>query len=510
MSRKILVVEDNAPWFEGFRRLLISVGETREVINCSTVVNFIKKFPNSRSFLEIDICVTDLELGIVTKGSDKDPSDIKGLDKILPHVRLIAPWLPVICISRFLGTSGAATAKLSCSDFDAFFPKSYIGSAPTEELGFDGTDELTLIPAHTFHENSWEEIETKSWLNRVSRSIGVKLNELTSLYQKRDELEVLTDGEVNTQMEYFSYSKRNLEAVISCFNFGCQRIGVSCFQHGMSGLFIATIEARDMRPNSPVEAKWLLKWGNKTDKLQKETEAHKLIFKRGISRRIQTPLLFPNPIYYKGIGFIAYYFEDKTQTALDYIKEYGLEAFTPLYKKIVNGLYRIEFDAVSDLKELLSTFCLSNVESYATLFECEVSHVKKLKMSNIHGDFHLRNILVGEEQEVTLIDFANSQPGPVVVDIAKFIVDFVAFCKIKPPKSFIWEDFEANNGQELLRVLDESLNLNEIDKKFFSIAALAFCQRYQEYDDVSDEKKDLLMNLIKSTNAKIDAEFLVK
>lgn len=175
------------------------------------------------------------------------------------------------------------------------------------------------------------------------------------------------------------------------------------------------------------ESKWLVKWGHPIRKLAEEAEGHKRWFLRGMNRSLQVPELTKNVLPWNGVGFLAYYYEDGASTALELLKQDGgYERLRSVLSVLTKQLYQGAQASPCRANELLIRWCGLTPDEAARLCASAPKPPLRCSRALIHGDLHLRNIIVASENP-TLIDFAKSDFGPVAVDAAKLLVDAAVF-----------------------------------------------------------------------------------
>jgi hypothetical protein len=239
-----------------------------------------------------------------------------------------------------------------------------------------------------------------------------------------------------------------------------------------------------------------LKWGEPVRKHSEEAQAHKRMLQRGLDRRLIVPMLNQNLVFWSGLGFLAYGYEENAQTGFELMKsKMELDPLLSKIELICALLYRNRKQiAISPRKEL-ERWC--GLKTSASTI-CGISLHRNLEVTNalIHGDLHLRNILIRDKLP-TLIDFARSDYGPVAMDLAKIAIDILVFFypeQIAP--GMLKFDSESETClNTLMKVFDEYIPAND-DKDLFRLSILAYAMKYREYPDVGVTAKEALRLLV--------------
>jgi Ser/Thr protein kinase RdoA (MazF antagonist) len=105
----------------------------------------------------------------------------------------------------------------------------------------------------------------------------------------------------------------------------------------------------------------------------------------------------------------------------------------------------------------------------------------------IHGDLHLANIMIGSAD--VLIDFARSSDGPVAVDAAKLISDFLLRMPDMRDGELPSWDSKSGLSAHILGIFRDSFQFEEGDKKLFSLFLAVNLAVALQYDDVEKETK---------------------
>jgi len=209
----IINVENDISWRESFEGTLRAIGEHREILQVD-IKQFLDRFKTSKDFNHISYCFVDLELGA---GTSKELNDTWGLDRVLPHIRKLAPWIPVACLSRYIISYPEIIGRLAVSDFDGIYPKEIISKQIRELLDNAARTKLTMS------DSVKEEVE--------------KLGE-----------SAFKEG-------------------IVLMGLGGTDISIDEIIMGFSGVFVAKGGAFGDDGQGPVHSYWLLKWGKQICKI---------------------------------------------------------------------------------------------------------------------------------------------------------------------------------------------------------------------------------------------------
>ena len=475
---RIVIVEDTITWARDFAQILKNVGEHRQV-DIYDPDEFIERMQNSRSFENVSLCFVDLEL----RGGIKPnmAGDLSGLTKVLPHVRSVAPWVPIACISRFI--EGAVIGELSSSDFDYFMPKSEIG------------DQARTHPE--FNVQRWKQITRAMQIKRIASLTGRTVEELRRCIMKSQHLDI--DDSVQKVINEMHIPIDKFKEGLATLGLEGSSLHVEGLQPGFSGLNVSRVISYGHVNDEPITAYWLIKWGGPISKLTDEAVAHRRLSRRGFERTLQIPQMYPNAISFDGIGFLVYAFEKDAQVALsDLSGKRNHETFSFALEKITNALYSNKREKpINALDEIikwtgLEKSCIENIKS--KIKEC--AHV--VSWSLIHGDLHLRNVFLKNEVP-TLIDFARSDFGPIAIDAAKMVADYIAFVAtnelhIEDLRGF--KDLQKSVIAPIANPFIKYLNA-DYDEKFFLAALRAYACKYLQYPDVPVKTKDLFQSLLR-------------
>ena len=475
--KKIIVVEDNPDWFDKFKEMLLEFGEKR-AIERYNLEDFFGNFQRSCDLDDVEYIFVDIELG---PSSTPQRHDKYGLDRILPVIKKLAHWIPVACISRFITGDSTFIGELSHSDFDGIYPKEII------------TDGELAHPS--FNKNSWENILNSLSISRISNLTGLSKIDIQARL-KNNKFKLRISEPLKKTIK--KYGKKEFAEGLSLLGFNPKSIMLDDNLIGFSKINVNKLSIYDDE-NCGDRSFWLLKWGMPTRKLSDEIAAHKRVMRSGLYRRLQVPLLYDNVIFWKGIGFICYTFEEGTQTALEYINKYGIEKYSTINNIIVDCLYKSKKPTPINVKQEIKR--IWNIEVEKEGINCqELTRPLEVTYSFIHGDFHLRNILIKDSYPL-LIDFAKSTIGPVVLDLAKLTIDILAFKeKANITKDLFNKDFLKNTMLKPISKKFASTFKSLDDMKFYQIAICFYAHQYLKYPDVPTKVKNKFKTILDSVS----------
>jgi len=167
----IINVENDISWRESFEGTLRAIGEHREILQVD-IKQFLDRFKTSKDFNHISYCFVDLELGA---GTSKELNDTWGLDRVLPHIRKLAPWIPVACLSRYIISYPEIIGRLAVSDFDGIYPKEIISKKVDRE-----EDKWKTHP--NFNLSVWNEMLKGLRIRRLASMTGRSVLQIRAIY----------------------------------------------------------------------------------------------------------------------------------------------------------------------------------------------------------------------------------------------------------------------------------------------------------------------------------------
>ncbi|MBF0590800.1 MAG: aminoglycoside phosphotransferase family protein [Nitrospirae bacterium] len=479
-KERILVIEDQISWFDSFKNILVSQLYEKRDIEMVGLKEIQDSHKNKDFFDNVSYCLVDLELG---SGINKNRNDTYGLNIVLPTIREIAPWIPAACVSRYITGDDTIISDLSVSDFDGLYPKSII----LDQKGEIGSD---------FNSEKWNGILRDLSIKRVAAMTGRSTVEINNLLNKVSKIKLkLSDHTRNIVNEF--EDERFKEGVV-LLGLGGSSLAINEIKGGFSGINVSIVVASGEDNRVPIFSYWLMKWSSNIGKLVEEIQAHKRMLQIGINRSLQVPLLHHNVVAWKGIGYIAYVFEENAKTALDFINDEGLDKFTNHIETIVSLYKKPKRDTFIPREELIKWAGFD--ESRADLIDSNsLANTFELSGALIHGDLHLRNILI-KDNIPALIDFARSDYAPIAIDIAKLAVDILVFhdkAGLRDISFLDWETLKESPLSGILNVYKDYLT-GKGDIKFFDLALKAYALGYTNYPDVSEEIKATLKKIVRN------------
>lgn len=484
MSNKelILVIENDESWREKLKEILLSYGEDREIIKLG-YNDFITAYNKNHSFDNVAYCFVDLELG---PKSNREMNDTWGLDKVLPHIRRLAPWIPVACLSMYIDNDFPGIIyDLSFSDFDVFYPKRIIYDQEHKKTNPD------------FNQNKWQNMLQQLSIKRVATMSGRSVEEIKRLLNDSKNMK-LTLSE-STQPKITEFGEGKFKEGLALMDFGSLELSINELVQGFSGINVGKLSAYGRDDKGEIHSYWLIKWGKPIRKLAEEAEAHHRMFQRGIDRSLQVPQLHHKAISWNGMGYLAYSYEDKALTALEFVHKNEVKGLVPHMNKITSSLYsKSHKGSVSPRRELEKWCGVLNDKELEALGNDNLNHPLESTFALIHGDLHLRNILITDGKP-TLIDFARSDSGPIVIDLAKLLIDILVFCEdaqqIKS-EMFKWDTIKTSSLGCLLSVFEKYVPASD-DIKFFELAIKAYALKYLTYPDVKEDRKKAISEALR-------------
>ena len=200
---------------------------------------------------------------------------------------------------------------------------------------------------------------------------------------------------------------------------------------------------------------WVLKLDEDTARLGKEIENYNRVL-RTPAKRLHIPrLLLPDVISVQGLGGIVFEFESGTRTLMEHMAgKSGAKSAVKIATQLGSMLEEIYGNRVGSLQPLNGQYGLypatkvalrSFLESSRQIFiEClgddcfqdnerllqyqldELgSRTEELDTRFIHGDLNARNLLIDENSDLRLIDFASMDQKHIAHDIAKLERDVI-------------------------------------------------------------------------------------
>jgi hypothetical protein len=437
--------------------------------------------PSGSALNKYGLALVDLELYPLKENATYSPDDLAGGTQVLPYLRKEAPWLPVIAESRLFGEEAEYFVAIAGS------------------YGFDGHMPRHVFRSSVFNRALWDVLFSSAILSRKRSILG---SDYTS---SNERLKIITDKAIESFLDQHLSSWQQLIRDIFYYS---DKVTINPIGEGFSGAITLHTQVIQRSVDESTSAEWLLKLSNNPWKLNKEVEAHLAFMRSGAEYARTVPLLWRGIVSEMGIGGIAYQFAAGTKVALSICNDINSsielsKRILPLFQKIYKNEKIVEHtDNISNLlkvwfsnnrleqaiKNTSNEKFRKDLTGVLDNGECgDLGKIVHYKRCWIHGDLHLRNILIGERD--VLIDFARSKPGPLVLDIAKLTSDlllnvtelrgdrFPSLSGTDHPINRVIEPF--NN---LFKFIKDEINLYNIFLKMFLLISL-------NYPDIKEEAK---------------------
>jgi len=210
------------------------------------------------------------------------------------------------------------------------------------------------------------------------------------------------------------------------------------------------------------------------------------------------PLLIQNVISWEGIGYIAYAYEEDAITAYDLAIKDGIDSISVYIEKIFNLLYSRKKQSPVSVSSVLTKWVNLNIDELESIGIKDITRNYEVSCSLIHGDLHLRNIMIKDNQPV-LIDFARSEFAPVAIDAAKFFIDTIAFLTHSvdfDKNNFDFDHIYLNPDYRKTFNVFKTHFVNKDDILLFNSAIKAYAKKYLSYPDITETNKSKLRKLL--------------
>jgi hypothetical protein len=448
------------------------------------------ELPHGSELDKYDLALVDLELFPTKSSLYYEPDDLRGGTEVLPYLREEAPWLPVLAESR-----------LYLKEAEHFL-------AVAGSFGFDGHIPRDIFRKGMIDKKLWDLLINTAGDLRLKAVIGDKV------WKNRQDPEIEVAHETESILSGRTTHWRELIQKVFCFN---RKVVVHKLPGGFSGAQVFKVYARPPFEHGGSEGEWLLKISNSPSKLHQEAQAHLSMLRSGLDFARMVPLLWNDVIVHRRTGAIAYQFASNTREASEFLDttsnvmkacEHMASIFARFYRNtrtersIIGNLFSEWGPSPETLVKLLSL--LPNSPAKTLLKQAASKHESALLSEDveyrrclIHGDLHLSNIMIGDSN--VLIDFARSKDGPIAVDAAKLLSDFfLRLPQLQLAELPSWDTRTGLTG-EILGCLDLSFNLNQGDKKLFSLFLISNLTLALQYGDVGKETKAWIRTVVSST-----------
>ncbi|MEW6685567.1 MAG: phosphotransferase [Candidatus Edwardsbacteria bacterium] len=453
-----------------------------------------QRLPSSEELNEFDLALVDLQL-YSPIGEKYDWKNLTGGTNVLPYLRKNAPWLPVIAASKLFAKEDPVIQCLAGS------------------FGFDGQIEREMLPAFKMTRPIWNKVIDQAILLRKRAVLGADFEPEKSKYLDFNKI-IINDNGLKNELDFCFPQWKQI--VTECFYYADQII-LTLISGGFSDSTTLKVEVIEKGIGKTTYGNWLVKISNNLWRLNLEVQSHQKMIRSGLEYARTVPLLWNGVLSESRVGLIAYQFATNTQTAHQYILNpindilRLCEEFMPMLKGLypkekIDDKQGLEFSEVfsvwfsyEKLKKAASQLQNNNFKS--TLLDIadkktpkNIPSVIKPSYCWLHGDLHLRNILLGERH--VLIDFARSKPGPLVLDLAKLISDLLLRSDKLRGDNF---SFSIQNNthflfNKVLSCINNLFLLNDHDRILYELLIKVYLAIALEYPDVDDNTKYWIRN----------------
>jgi thiamine kinase-like enzyme len=474
---KILIIENDETWRRNFIELIKEVDSSWEFIDCD--LSALEKMVDTKlDFNQISYCFIDLELSGATT---LDGYDVWGKDRVLPLLKQNAPWIPTACISRYISGTPKIVGELSVADFDGLYPKEII------------TNEKQTRTNLSWNKNYWKNLLEDLSIKRNAWLTGKSVIETKNKIKSKKEIQIDIDPRLIDVIRD-NIGIHDFEESIALLGF-CEKkanITITQISEGFSGEYTAKLTCIEENSN---KSYWLLKWGAKINKLHAEIKAHHKVFLHGIDRSIFVNSIYSNIVYWKNFAYIAYNFELEAKSGFEVLSKKGITDFSSMIADIVKKFYK-NYQTASVFLITEANKWFNDVAFISDL--AQKFNLKDMEITNsiIHGDLHLKNILMNDKSPV-LIDFAKTTTGPISIDFAKLVMDILVFWEgiDLDNVDLKWEFLKSSALKPLIDVFGNILKQDD-DIVFFNFVLIAYAKTYLTYDDVAESVKEKLRRKI--------------
>lgn len=447
-----------------------------------------KELPSNSQLDSYDVALIDLQFYDPIDGQ-YDLKNLAGGTKVLPYLRENAPWLPTIAFSKLFSDEHEALQAVAGS------------------FGFDGHIPRRLFPLNRITRNLWKIIVNQAVLLRKRAVLGAEFDPEKAQAISDDNI-ICNSKELKDKLnnEFPSWK----EVIKDSFYYGDQII-LSSIPGGFSGAVTLKTEVIEKKIGKGTAGNWLVKISKSPWKLNMEVKAHLNAIRSGQEYARTVPLLWNGVVVKNRIGLIAYQFAKNTKVALECLSDANSASkLCDELKTMFKGLYPsekiddkqgIEFSrfinewfSSEKLKKATRHFKGKKFEQ--TLLAIadgktvkNIPGVLKPNLCWLHGDLHLRNILLGERN--VLIDFARSKMGPLVLDLAKFASDLLL--RVDELRTDGLPVFIENKNDSLLQVLhpiNSLFKFNNHDIILYNLLLKIYLAIALDYPDVDDKAKE--------------------
>ena len=355
----VLLVDDRDLAKTELAKALLRVGIDAAVTYCApaaTDSGVTVTLPAGRALDGFDIALIDVELS-QTRHSDVEfhPEDLSGATKVLPDLRVRAPWLPIIGYSQ-LADRGA---------------ENFLGHAGS--FGFDAFLPRTAFVAPYFDRRFWDAITDRARNARRRASRGDAFASESSKPtidlgpQLASDLDSRFSGWRDLLYETFPFARKVvLERVTS----------------GFSGATVVKVQVVGELQPAFALGTWLWKLSSSPSRLHEEAIAHLRMVRAGLPHAHGVQLLWREVLTRGRLASLAYQFLGGTQTGYDLLSSgISTDALATRVADILGGLYRNLASDVMVLSTMLSDWFPSRArfaEAATLLGDCDVGRLAGL------------------------------------------------------------------------------------------------------------------------------------
>jgi CheY-like chemotaxis protein len=455
------------------------------------------ELPRNSQLNGYDIALIDLQFYDPIHGL-YDLHNLSGGHNVLPYLRKNAPWLPVIAFSKLFSDDQGALQALAGS------------------FGFDGHIPRILFPTNKINRDLWRIIVNQAVLLRKRAVMGAE-------YDREKAQSIGDDMIVSDPAELSNILDNNFplwRKVIRDSFYYSDQIILSSIPGGFSGAVTLRAEVIEKKVGRVTAGNWLVKISKSPWQLNMEVNAHLEAIRSGQEYARTVPLLWNGVVVENKIGLIAYQFAKNTKVALECLcNTNDALILCGNLKSMFTGMYppeKVDDKQVIALDKFIATWFsseqlrkaaghLSDSKFQKTLLAIaddkavnNIPNALKPNLCWLHGDLHLRNILMGERN--LLIDFARSKMGPLVLDLAKFASDLLL--RVDELRTDKFPVFMENKNQRLLEVLNpinSIFKFNDYDIILYNLLLKIYLAIALDYPDVDDNAKHWIKAQLKGT-----------
>jgi hypothetical protein len=453
------------------------------------------KLPAGKEFDKVDLALVDLELFPQMETIHYTPEDLRGGTEILPYIRREAPWIPVIAYSRLFKKEAEYFLSIACS------------------FGFDGHTTRGMFGANWLTRELWDGIVSRALVLRRHAILGEQF--IASENDMQFDLTQESGAKLNSRFPSWKRVVRN----IFCFG---KKVVLEPLVGGWSGAQVWKAYVRQRNEDGGREGEWVWKISSSPWKLHKELQAHLRMQRGGLDFARAVPPLWQGVIYEDGTAGIAYQFAKNTQEAITLLRtEKDVKIIGDRISSILCAFYRESVNERGVIENIISKWCpkkedlLSAADVTKGTFISQVlkaiaekkghtsiNRTCTYKQCLIHGDMHLGNVMLGDND--VFIDFALSDVGPISVDIAKIVSDILLrIPHLRREKLPEWNN-KSDPVMHVLEKLNNNIGLSLGDIDIFNMMLRIYIAQALNYGDISGDTKDWILDILKTDDVIVD------